>query len=117
MLQDKKWWYVIPITSRKRMDILIEDYQPAPNSQEKITVDINDNSTMGSDVERVSIQSSSYGDRDLEDEASEEATSFDSLNIFIDLLDNENDNFCINIFYDDLHDPYTLIDSVADNLS
>ena len=125
MLRDEKWWYVIPMTSRskylygsytERMDILIEDYQ-SPDYQKDITVDINDNCSMGGDAERVSLHSSLYGDKDIEDKTSKEVTSLDSLNIFIDLLDNENEIFCINIFYDNLHDPYTLIDSVVNNVS
>ena len=125
MLRDEKWWYVIPMTSRTkylygsytdRMDNLIEDYQPPDYQDQDITIDINDNSSiLGGDADQQ--ESLHSEDRDLEDETSEEATSLDSLNIFIDLLDNENENFCINIFYDNLHDPYTLIDSVADNVS
>ena len=120
MLRDEKWWYVIPITSRTkylygsytdRMDSLIEEYYQPPDYQDQadITIDIND---LGGNADHQDFE-----DRDLEDETSEEATSLDSLNIFIDLLDNENEIFCINIFDDNLHDPYTLIDSVADHVS
>ena len=96
------------------MDSLIEEYYQPPDYQDQadITIDIND---LGGDADKHDSLHSE--DRDLEDETSEEATSLDSLNIFIDLLDNENENFCIYIFYDNLHDPYTLIDSVADHVS
>ena len=123
MLRDEKWWYVIPITSRTkylygsytdRMDSLIEEYYQPPDYQDQadITIDIND---LGGDADQQDSLHSE--DRDLEYETSEEASSLYSLNIFIYLLDNENENSCINIFDDNLHDPYTLIDSVAENVS